>query len=695
MTDLKNSADKQVKDFLAEAEENVEELISELGILADGFELGETQPDRINSIFRAAHSLKGLSGMFGYKTLSELSHHLETLLENLRLGRIDLNENILTVLFESAEMLSQLVRSVALPESSDYGNEIDSLAGRINACITGNSNSVSQSPLSELGLSERVINSLTEYEEHRLKYNLEHGKAIYSVHVSYDMNTFDQDLNRITEEIKSFGELISTLPGVGENVETHIDFDLLFSADQSTLVFTDMPGFTGAEVSCLNSTLAGSEQHRENASSTGAVNSSSPVVSCSDLNEAAGSPLTEAPVSSKSISGTVRVDISKLDELMSVVGELVQSHATISTIAAVMRSEGFSRLGVDLGKAAKDLERRVSELQKGVLDIRLVPVGQLYDKMARIVRRISREQGKKVELEFYGAETELDKLLVEELSDPLMHIIRNAIDHGIETPEQRLQKGKSERGLISISSSQKGDSVVIEIKDDGKGIDIEGIKQRALQRGLLKDVSNLADRDALEIIFLPGFSTADTVSEVSGRGVGMDVVRNNINAISGTVDVETFPGVGSRFTITLPITLAIIKVLKVSAADRIYAMPISSVRETLLLKKADIETIEQKKVFTLRNSTIPLVWLDRYLGHVKDAVIAGQEIFVVVVGSGEKRTGIVVDEFVGQQDVVIKSLGDAFKGFNGISGAADLGDLGTVLVLDAGAIINEARKNVS
>jgi two-component system chemotaxis sensor kinase CheA len=402
-------------------------------------------------------------------------------------------------------------------------------------------------------------------------------------------------------------------------------------------------------------------------------------------------PGEEAALSAKSMSRTVRVDIGKLDELMNIVGELVLAQSTISGVAIRMRNEGFSRMAIDLGKAAKGLERKLADLQKGVMEIRMIPVGQLYEKMSRIVRKISREQGKKVELKFFGADTELDKLIVEDISDPMMHIIRNAIDHGIESPGKRGSIGKDEKGTIRISSYQKGNHVVIEIEDDGNGIDLEKVKAIALQKGLISDAASLSDREAIDLIFLPGFSTTDKVSEVSGRGVGMDVVRNNIATVSGMVDIETRKGEGSRFIITLPITLAIIKALIISCAGRTYALPITSVMESLLLTDADIKTIERKEVIQLRENTLPLLRLESFFA-IDRTTDRPREFYVVVVGVAEKRMGVIVDELLGQQDIVIKSLGESFKRFRGISGAADLGDQRTILVLDVGGMINESMR---
>jgi two-component system chemotaxis sensor kinase CheA len=404
------------------------------------------------------------------------------------------------------------------------------------------------------------------------------------------------------------------------------------------------------------------------------------------------SPLqSDSTMTAKSMSRTVRVDIGKLDELMNIVGELVLSHSTISDIADKMRQAGHLVMIAELLKAAKGLERKLNELQKGVMEIRMIPVGQLYEKMGRIVRKISREQGKKVDLRTFGADTELDKLIMEDIADPLMHIIRNAIDHGIETPEERAAAGKNERGVIKLSSYQKGNHVVIEVEDDGKGIDVEKVRHKAVEKGLIATTQSLTDREAVDLIFLPGFSTSESVSEISGRGVGMDVVKSNIAAVSGMVDVESTPGKGSRMIITLPITLAIIKALIISSAGRYYALPITSVLESIMLEGKDILTVERKEVFQLRESTLPLLRLNRFF-RLDGETAAAETFFVVVVGVADKRVGIVVDELQGQQDIVIKALGPIFEGVRGVSGAADLGDQRTILVLDVGGIISEVTK---
>ncbi len=697
---------KAIQDFLAEAEEIVEQLGSELADLSDMVESGELNPDVLNSIFRGAHSLKGLAGMFGFSDIAELSHNMENLLDWLRLGKLNLTQKLMAVLFDAHELLSSLVRLLSSDEVTSKAQEIAACVAKINACLAPPEKQSCVSPLESLGLPDTILSALTEYEEHRLKDNLDKGRTIFNIHTSFDLTTFDTDLSAVTDVLKGCGEVISTLPSVGENVETNIDFEILFGSKRTLEELK-----TAVERDSVSVVQLGPNSVTEKSSPTSipfpssitkpAVDEGLPVVVATGTQSPADStvmiatPLSEdSSLSAKSMSRTVRVDISKLDELMNIVGELVLANSTISGVTTRMRNEGYSCLAIELGKAAKGLERKLSDLQKGVMEIRMIPIGQLYEKMSRIVRKISREQGKRVDLKFFGADTELDKLIVEDISDPMMHIIRNAIDHGIESRDVRTAQGKNEKGTIRISSYQKGNHVVIEIEDDGGGIDIDKVKNKALQKGLVSDISTVTDREAIDFIFLPGFSTNEIVSEVSGRGVGMDVVKNNISAVSGMVDIETRKGEGSRFIITLPITLAIIKALIIGCSGRTYALPITSVLESLIMTDKDIMTVERKEVIQLRESTLPLLRLNHYF-DINSSNEPPEEFYVVVVGVAEKRLGLAVDNLFCQQDIVIKPLGESFKKFRGISGAADLGDQRTILVLDIGGIINETMRSGS
>jgi len=690
---------RNIQDFLAESEEILDALAENLADLADCADAGECNPDLLNSIFRGAHSLKGLAGMFGFSSVQTFAHSLENLLDSLRLGKVQLTGDLVTVLSESVDLLGTMVRHAV--SGDDGAVDTKEVESRIRSLLVPKQEGTGETPLSTLGLSQQTLNSLTEYEEHRLLENVRKNRNIYTITVSFDLETFDQELGGLTDRLKKQGEVISTLPSVSDGDDSGITFAILYGTDLDQNGVTEIVSLERSHVSMLggaspappppssmppSSSPTSPLPPSEEAAPVSAVASPSPPRTPS------GTP-QDGDFSAKSMSRTVRVDIAKLDELMNIVGELVLNQSSISEYAARLREESFSPLVIELGKVAKSLERKLSELQKGVMDIRMIPVGQLYEKLSRIVRKISREQGKKIDLRLFGADTELDKLIIEDISDPLMHIVRNAIDHGIEPPAERLLRGKDEKGTITLSSYQKGNHVVIEVIDDGRGMDIEKIAKKALERGVVTSVDQLSEREILDLIFLPGFSTADTVTDVSGRGVGMDVVRTNIAAVSGMVDIESEKGKGSRIIITLPITLAIIKSLIIDASGKTFAIPITSVLETLIITPEMILTVERKRVIQLRDSTLPLLSLSDYFGYTSAEPLP-DECYVVVVGVAEKRLGLIVSDLLGQRDIVIKPLGSTFRGVKGISGAADLGDQRTILVLDVGGIIGEVTRSL-
>jgi len=680
MTDYQDPLKKAAKDFLAEAEEILDQLSRELLALGDSLGKEECAPETVNSIFRSAHSLKGLAGMFGFSEIAELAHHLESLLDCLRLGKIALSETTLAVLFDAHEVLGSLVRSV----DSDAGGHADlaPILQRISSCVSGAHQEKTALSPAELGISEKVLQSLTEYEEHRLKENIARGKTLCLIHASYSLDTFDRELGELIDRLKESGEVISTLPSAEEGVESSIAFDILFGTTKDGEELSFLGDLKGATYVRLGSQDAEpSVPYAESEPLPGPEKSTDPLPSENDASS----------LSARSMSRTMRVDISKLDDLMNIVGELLLFHGNVASISEKMRRQGFSGLAVELGKTAKGMERKLNELQKRVMEVRMVPIGQLFEKLSRIVRKISREQEKKIDLRLSGTDTELDKMIVEDIADPLMHIIRNAIDHGIETPEERNAAGKNERGVIKLSSYQKGNHVVIEVEDDGRGFDSEKILGKALESGLIENAEGLSQKDMLDIIFLPGFSTAEQVSDVSGRGVGMDVVKNNIAAVSGTVEIQSRCGSGSRVIITLPITLAIIKALLVETSGRTYGIPVTSVRETISFEEMEIRTVERKEVMQLRDATLPLLRLERFFACSRCDDLT-ENSYVVVVGETDRRVGIMVNDLLGQQDIVIKSLGETFKGIRGIAGAADLGDQRTILILDVSGIISETSK---
>lgn len=661
-----------IDEFLTEAEELLEKLSQDLAELGEGIEDGEVNPDLVNGIFRDAHSIKGLSGMFGFNDIAELAHHLETLLDNLRLGKVTLNGILLDLLFETVEGLGLMVRGKA--GDPDYTIDISSYIKKIENLLAGPSNEESIS-LEHLNLDPSLVNVLTEYEEYRLHETLRQGVLLLMATVAFPLDSFDTDLSEVTGELKRCGEVISTLPGAVNDDPTRLAFRILFASKIPLEKLVDRAELTDCEFEIV-------------AKAELAPATVDPATSLSLAEAAIPQPAAE-DASLRMVSHSVRVDIGKLDNLMSIVGELGLAKGSIAQVAAELAQEGVSQ-SRELEKAVHALDRRLTELQKAVMDVRMVPVRQLFDKMKRIVRRMAQELGKKVELETFGSDTEFDKVIAEKLADPLMHIVRNSLDHGIEFTSERLAAGKTEVGRIELRATQRGNHVVLDISDDGKGIDLQMLRQKGIEKGLVDPAAQLSSQELFGLLFHPGFSTRDEVSEYSGRGVGMDVVKNNISTMSGMIDIDSTYGQGTRISLTLPITLAIIKALVVNIQSRDYAIPLTSVLETLLLEPGMIQTIEGQEVIELRRQTLPLLRLNHLFGLDKMTTSSGE--FIVVVGFAERRIGIVVDELHGQQDVVIKSLGKALTFVKGIAGAADLGNQKTILVLDVGSLINDSLR---
>ncbi|MBA3547061.1 MAG: chemotaxis protein CheA [Nannocystis sp.] len=414
----------------------------------------------------------------------------------------------------------------------------------------------------------------------------------------------------------------------------------------------------------------------------------------SGLDDGPESAAAASETSLRSLSQTVRVDLRRLDLLMNLVGELglVQNNlaGVLEHLRELDRSADVSR---ELQVQIRDMTRKLALLQQGILDVRMVPIGQVFDKLARVVRKLSRDLDKDIRLVISGAETVLDKLIVEELSDPLMHMIRNCIDHGIEPSSERVALGKQPVGRIELRAFQKGNRVVIEVEDDGRGMDWARIRDVGLRRGSIttEEASSMTPSEAVNMIFAPGFSTRETATEVSGRGVGMDVVKTNIAKLSGMIDVSTDVGRGTRFSITLPVTLAIIQALVIQSAGHTFCIPLNSVLESIMVETREISTIEGHEVIILNKKTLPLLHLSRLfaLKPLSKSYRDPHRVYVVVVGLAQHRVGLVVDELLGQQDVVIKPLGSAVRNVPGIAGATELGANRTVLLLDVGRLVDE------
>lgn len=661
--------DRAREEFTSEAEELLDTLSRDL---VDFESQGQNvRPELVNKIFREVHSLKGLAGMLGFGDISELSHSLEDMLDRLRMGKVPISKELIDLLYDAVDGLNRLVIAINDPSLAGLV-DMTSLTSRIHAVISHQPHQKQDDGLAQLTLDEQTKKSLTEYEEHRLLENVRAGKQILSVEQTFDFSDFDERLRVLTQSLSEAGEVISTLPALPTGNVNGIAFRLLYGSV-----------LDAAAVQAIAPEAAVISLRKEGVVPAAVREIAAP---------AAESAMDEE-VSLRSLSQTVRVDISRLDHVMNIVGELIiektQLEALTRALGQGAAAQQARMTSHELGKISRNLDRKLNELQKSVIEIRMVPVGQIYSKLSRTVRKLARELNKEIELVLRGEDTELDKMMVEELTDPLMHIIRNALDHGIEPADERRANGKNPVGRVTLNAYQQGNSVVLDVTDDGRGIDPDKVRRVAIQRGLIGEKDAVDTQRANELLFTPGFSTAATVSEISGRGVGLDVVKRNIQELKGTIEVISRVGEGSTFRISLPITLAIIQALIVDAGGEKFAIPLTSVEESLRIYSRDIKTVERKEVFTLRDFTLPLLRLSDAFS-IDDGREHGPDTkwFVVVTRAGEKTVGLLVDALVRQQEVVIKSIGERLKTIPGIAGATEIGESEIVLVVDVGTLID-------
>lgn len=750
---MARSPDKALGEFLSEAQEIVESLNGNL-LEIDGQRAGgRVDPDLVNACFRGVHSLKGLSGLVGLEQLTELSHALETLLDAIRLGKIATRPDVLDVLFESVELFGRGLSAAAAGGDLEAA-QVDGFLARLEEAIAPppptSAPAVEDDGFGGYELDPALLSVLTEYEEHRLRENIKAGAVIYRLHGAFDLMAIDRGIEDIKQRVKPVGEILTYLPGGSSEDPNVLELDILVSSHAgdrrvaellegsdveltrvpqrlpvaaptvtaiplraTVAVPTPAPPVDAAPSAPMPTTPVSATP----VSATPMPTASAPVASA----PVASAPVASAPVASpppvraparrlesdgdlgdsdeivgslRSVSQSVRVDIRKLDSLMTAVGELGLVHTGLALLLERMSERHLTEESQALRHEVRALERKLTELQNGILEVRMVPLRQIFDKLSRVVRKVSRSVGKQIRLEISGGETEIDKLIVEELSDPLMHIIRNAIDHGLETAAERTAAGKSEVGTISVRAFPQGNRVLVSVGDDGRGIDERAVAAAALRRGLVDAavVGDMTRRELHNLLFLPGMSTREEATELSGRGVGLDVVKTNIANLSGIIDVSSTPGLGTQVTITLPITLAIIQAIIANVAGRTYAIPLNSVVESLMVPRTEVRTIEGKPVISLRRQTLRLIYVDAAFeldrgGHAPDAH-SDEQLFVVVVGIAQHRVGLVVDELVGQQDIVIKSLGRALSSLRGIAGATELSGQRTVLVLDIPSLVD-------
>ena len=641
------------KEFIAEAEDLLEESGRLILEIQDTYQTG-LNPDTVNALFRSIHTLKGLSGLFGHQGIADLSHALESLLDEIRLGKVDISDEVARFLFNNIDILRSLIDGLSEGEDQDVSGHLKNIEVFRNS-LTGKAKGLELKGL----IDDSMLMVLSEYEEHRLKTNVQEGKGVYLAKAVFHLADFDKSLEELTKLIKSKGELISTLPTSSNVPQDSIGFNLMFGSFQPIEKLKEAIGFDIENLIHPKAVVIAPPQ-----------------------------PQKTQEAMLKSTTTTVRVDIEKLDRILHTIGELTLAKGAVKRIGEeLFETYGHSPVVSDVHKISQTLEKRLAELQNQVLEIRMVPIGQIFSRLAQVIRKYSREIGKKIELVMYGEDTEIDKYIAEEVIDPLMHLVRNALDHGIEPSEERKRKGKKESGTIILKASQRGNHVIIEVKDDGGGIDVQKVKEKAIERGLLASDAELDEKGVIDFIFTPGFSTKEVVSEVSGRGVGMDVVKEKLAAIGGFAEIDTDKDKGTTMLLTIPITLAIVKSLLIRVGDMKFAMPLTSISETVVITRDELQTVEGKEVYNLRGEMLPMTNIGRVFAIGESE---SEKFFAVVVGAGNRKHGLIVDELFGQHEIVIKSLGEYFAGLRGFAGAAEIGKHEVILVIDVDALIEES-----
>lgn len=652
--------------FLEECKEHLGNLNQQLLVL----EKNPGDLAALNEIFRAAHTLKGMSSTMGYEDLADLTHHMEDVLSDLKEGQLQADSYVVDTLFQCLDRAQLIIDQIESSGTADYDNQ--DLIEILSKIKDGHYSDVI--PVSEERPQLNVKNeleasfdfALNAYDLTVLKEAVLKEYHIIALRIAVDPGSLMKSVRAfmVFKALEDDCEVLKSIPAVPELEDGKFDqtFDLIVITQLPVDVIIDRLEHI-SEVRVDSYQVLDVDQLTVSRPKEVEIQTKDQSEETTDIKK------------SHKTKQTVRVDIDRLDNLMNLVGELVMHKGRLGQIAT-------SRKIVELNETMEQIDRISTDLQSVVMKVRMVAIEQVFNRFPRMVRDLAKELNKEVEFLLEGKETELDRTVIDEIGDPLIHLLRNAIDHGIEAPAVRAQNGKPRLGTIILRARHEGNNVYIEVEDDGAGIQTDRIRQKAIDRGLIgsKEAEEMTNEEAIELLFSPGFSTAENVTDISGRGVGLDVVKSKIESLNGEMQVESKPGEGTRFKIKLPLTLAIIQALMVSVRDEIYAIPLSSVNETTILLQEEIKMIQNQEVMVLRGNVLPLYRLDNLLEVPGES--QSEELYVVVVRKGDKQVGLVVDTLIGQQEIVIKSLGKVLAGIPGIAGAIVAGDGNVRLILD-------------
>ena len=643
-----------LEEFLIEADEILSNLDQDL------IELEENPEDKdlLNKIFRGMHTLKGGAGFLGLTSVVEIAHKIEDIFNKLRNDELKLTSEMMDIIFEGVDKLKEAIEMLKendeIPDEGDIKDLLDKLdsvlsGGEVLEAEVVNNGEVSQEADDEIefveGVDEDIKNLIKQYP----------GK----------------DLGQILEE------LILLPPDQRPPLEVIEKLEKIISE--------------GKDVKDLIKPKKEKEPEPKPEPQIEKEETKPEVKEAKPQTEKKNEVVKKKKPEKK--EEVIRVDVERVEVLMNLVGELVLDRNRIVKLASGLETSCESTETIEeLLDSITGMSRTVSDLQDAVMKLRMQPVKKVFSKFPRIVRDLAKKLNKKVNLVLEGEDTEIDRSILDKLEDPMIHLVRNAIDHGIEPPEERVKAGKPEVGTVKLIAYQEGDRIIIAIEDDGRGINVEKVKQKAVEKGLItpEQAKNMSDKEAFELLFMPGFSTADQVSDVSGRGVGMDVVASTIHALRGTIEVESEPGEGTKFIMKLPLTVAIIRTLMVGANNRIFAIPLYSVVEIVRYEPDNVKNIGQFKSFMLREE----VYLLFSLNELFDMPDEGEQQFIVIVRVGEKNIAISIDELFGEEEIVIKPLGKLLENVQGIAGATITGDGKVVLIVDTNSLINDKKSQL-
>lgn len=691
----------------------IDETSEHIQSLSDNIMALESEPDNkdvVNEIFRAAHSLKGMAGTMGFKRMQHMTHDMENVFQEVRNDTIKVDSDMIDLLFQCLDAIEGYL--AIIKETSDEGtNDNEAIIQKLNGFLksaedaTAAKNAApaeetdaSSAAAAEVGEKKFLQLDLEEKDKKKIRGAMEAGQKVYgmTVYVCKDCLLKAARAFLVFKAVEEFAEIIVYSPSSQdiEDEKFENDFSLFFTTDaeldkvvaaaRSVSEIEDVTADVVPEEVVEDTVASVSAPVVEEVEEAPAAAPAAAPAKPAAASTSAASPKKQAgkPVTSR----TVRVDIEKLDALMNQVSELIIAKNSLVSLSS---SSGTGMQNQSFQEQIEYLERITTGLHESVMKVRMVPIESVVNKFPRMIRDLSRNLNKKMELFMTGEETELDRTVVDQIGDPLQHLLRNSADHGLESAAVRKERGKPETGTITLKAFQEGNNVIIEVGDDGNGIDTEAVKTKAIERGLVtpEQAENLSQKEIIDFLFMPSFSMAKQITDISGRGVGLDVVKSNIEALGGDVEVKSVYGEGSTFTVRLPLTLAIIQALMVIIGDEKYAISLGSIVSIEDIPITDIKYVEAKEVINMRGTVIPIIRLNQLL-DIAPPEEEQESLTIVIISKGEKQVGLVVDDLMGQQEIVIKSLGSFIDNSTKIiSGATILGDGEVALILDVNTLM--------